>query len=184
MVEVMKNNRSKLVTSCNYPAEEGLVVFTASEGVKKTRRIVMELLLARCPDVPEIQRLAEEMGVKTSRFKKREDQRCILCGLCVRACEEIVGVNAISFSNRGIEREVNTPFGIDSDVCIGCGSCTYICPTGCIEMVGDPGPSGSRTMNMGNLDLDICPNNHDCETCEIDHEFLGEIRRVIEAVRP
>ena len=183
VVEVFRNSRSKLVTSCNYPAEEGLVVFTATDKVKNTRKMVMELLLARCPDVPQIQQLAEKMGIKASGFKKKEAQRCILCGLCVRACEQIVGVNAISFASRGIEREVNTPFGMDSDVCIGCGSCTYICPTGCIEMVGDPGPPGSRTMNMGDLSLDVCPENHDCENCRIDHEFLLEMRRVIEGVR-
>ena len=123
------------------------------------------------------------MEVKTSRFKKREDQRCILCGLCVRACEEIVGVYAISFSNRGIEREVNTPFGINSDVCIGCGSCTYICPTGCIEMVIKPETPGGRSLNMGDLDLDICPHNYECDTCEIDDQFLVEMKRIIEDVR-
>jgi predicted molibdopterin-dependent oxidoreductase YjgC len=184
VVEITKNRRSKLVTSCNYPAEEGLTVFTASERVKETRKMVVELLLARCPDVPQIWQLAEKMGIKESRFKKKEDQRCILCGLCVRVCEEMVGVSAISFANRGIEREVNTPFGINSKVCIGCGSCTYICPTGCIEMVGGPGPPGGRTMNMGDLALDVCPNNYDCESCEIDHQFLHQMRHVIEEMRP
>ena len=183
VVEVFRNSRSKLVTSCNYPADEALVVFTATEGVKNTRKMVMELLLARCPDVPQILKLAERMGIKASQFKKKEDQRCILCGLCVRACEQIVGVDAISFSSRGIDREVNTPFGLDSEVCIGCGSCTYICPTGCIEMEGDPGPPGSRTMNMGNLALEPCPNNYQCDTCEIDRQFLHEMKRVIEQMR-
>ena len=184
IVEVVKNNRSNLVTSCNYPAEDSLVVFTATERVKATRKGVMELLLARCPDVPEIQQLAEKMGIKTVRFKKKGDQRCILCGLCVRVCEEIVGVSAISFASRGIEREVNTPFGLDSDVCIGCGSCTYICPTRCIEMVGDPGPPGGRRMNMGDLALDGCPNNYNCDTCEIEQQFLEEMKDIVRRVKP
>lgn len=183
VVEVFRNGRSKLVTSCNYPAEEGLVVFTATEKVKSTRKMVMELLLARCPDVAQVQQLAAKMGIKVSGFKKKEAHRCILCGLCVRACEQIVGVNAISFASRGIEREVSTPFGMDSDACIGCGSCTYICPTGCIEMVGDPGPPGSRTMSMGNLNLDACPQNHDCENCETDHEFLEGMQQALKRVR-
>ena len=183
VVEVFRNGRSKLVTSCNYPVEDGLVVFTGSEDVRNTRKMVMELLLARCSDAPEIQQLAEKIGIKASSFKKKGDQRCILCGLCVRACEQIVGVDAISFSNRGIEREVNTPFGMDSDVCIGCGSCTYICPTGCIEMEGKPGPPGSRTMKMGDLALELCPNDYRCATCEIDREFLEEMQQVIERVR-
>ena len=183
MVEVFRNGRSKLVTACNYPAEGGLVVFTATEGVTNTRRMVMELLLARCPDVPEIQQLAEKMGIKTVRFKKKGDQRCILCGLCVRVCEELAGVSAISFASRGVEREVNTPFGLDSDVCIGCGSCTYICPTGCIEMVGNPGPTKARSMKMGNLALEPCPKSYQCEDCEIDQQFLEEMQGVVERVR-
>jgi len=183
MVEIFRNGRSKLVTSCNYPAEDGLVVSTGTEAVKKTRKMVMELLLARCPDVPEIQQLAEKMGVKTVRFKKKEDKRCILCGLCVRVCEELVGVSAISFASRGIEREVNTPFGIDSEVCIGCGSCTYICPTGCIEMVGNPGPPSGRKMHMGSLALEPCPNNYQCDACEVDRQFLEQMRRVLEGIR-
>jgi bidirectional [NiFe] hydrogenase diaphorase subunit len=184
IVEVVKNNRSNLVTSCNYPAEDSLVVFTATERVKATRKGVMELLLARCPDVPEIQQLAEKMGIKTVRFKKKGDQRCILCGLCVRVCEELVGVSAISFASRGTEREVNTPFGLDSDVCIGCGSCSYICPTGCIEMAGNPGPPGGRRMNMGDLALDACPNSYNCDTCEIEQQFFEEMKDIVRRVRP
>ena len=183
MVEVIENKRSKLVTSCNYPAKNGLEVFTASDRVKRTREMVVELLLARCPNVPVIRQLAKEMGIKAARFKKKDDQRCILCGLCVRACEEIVGVSAIGFVNRGIEREVNTPFGIESHVCIGCGTCTYICPTGCIEMVVKADAPGCRYLNMGDLALDTCPNSYRCEACKIEHQFFGEMKRVIEDVR-
>ena len=183
MVEVIKNKWSKLVTSCNYPAEEGLEVSTSSDRVKRTRRVLMEFLLARCPNVPVIRQLAERKGIRASRLKKIDDQRCILCGLCVRTCEEMVGVSAIGFVNRGTKREVNTPFGVNSDVCIGCGSCTYICPTGCIEMVIKPETPGGRSLNMGDLALDICPNDHDCENCKIDHLFLDQMRRVIEDTR-
>lgn len=183
VVEVLRDKWSRLVTSCNYPAQEGLVVFTASERVKKTRRMLMEFFLARSPNVPAIRELAAKMGVKTSRLKKQEDERCILCGLCVRVCEEMVGVSAISFSNRGTEREVSTPFGFDSDVCIGCGGCTYICPTGCIEMVGGLYAAGGRHLNMGDLDLDTCPHNHECETCEREDEFFEEMRRVVKSIR-
>lgn len=181
-VEVVNNNRSKLVTSCNYPAEEGLQVLTSTEQVKKTRKIVMELLLARCPNVPQLRQMAEDMGIKKSPFKKKEDQRCILCGLCIRACEEMVGVSAITFSGRGIEREVSTPFYINTDVCIGCGTCTYICPTGCIEMVTRPDIPDGRIMNMGDLSLEICPNNYECETCDIEHKFFEDMKRAIRDV--
>lgn len=183
VVEVIKNKWSKLVTSCNYPAEEGLVVLTTSDRVRRTRRMLMEFFLARSPNVPVIKQMAEKMGVRASRLKKQEDARCILCGLCVRVCEEMVGVSAISFANRGIEREVGTPFGMDSDVCIGCGGCTYVCPTGCIEMIGEPDGPGGRRLNMGDLALDICPHNYGCETCELESQFFAQMKRAVEGVR-
>jgi bidirectional [NiFe] hydrogenase diaphorase subunit len=179
VVEVIKNKWSKLVTSCNYPAEEGLVVLTTSDRVRRTRRMLMEFFLARSPNVPVIKQVAEKMGVRASRLKKQEDERCILCGLCVRVCEEMVGVSAISFANRGIEREVDTPFGMDSDVCIGCGGCTYICPTGCIEMIGEPDAPGGRRLNMGDFDLDVCPHNYECEMCALESEFFEEMKRTV-----
>jgi len=183
VVEVINNKWSRLVTSCNYPAEEGLEVLTASDRVKRTRRMLLEFFLARSPNVPQIRQMATKMGVKTSRFKKQEDERCILCGLCVRVCEEMVGVSAISFSNRGTEREVNTPFGVESEVCIGCGGCTYVCPTGCIEMVGEFYDPGGRRLNMGDLALDPCPSAYDCETCELKSQFLEEMKQVVASIR-
>lgn len=138
MVEISRNTRSRLVTSCLYPVEEGLVVKTNTERVINLRRVIIELLLARCPNVKAIQDLAHEFGVEKTEFEL-EDKDCILCGLCVRVCEEIVGVSAISLVNRGTKREAATPFYEASNSCIGCGSCAYVCPTGCIKLedVGD-----------------------------------------------
>ena len=183
LVEVRINTGPKLVTSCNYPAEDGMVVFTSTERVRKTRQMIVELLLARCPDVPQIQHLAEQMGITDVRLKKKGEEHCILCGLCVRACEEMVGVSAIGFTSRGTEKTIDTPFSLDSDVCIGCGTCTYICPTGCIEMVGEPGPPGGRRMRMGSLNLEPCPNEHACETCELDQQFMEEMKQIVQEVR-
>ncbi len=179
MVEVVQNRQSRLVTSCNFPVDNGMEVFTDTAKVRKIRRMVVELLLARCGDVPLIRTLARQMGIETSRFKKKEKKECILCALCVRFCEEVVGVGAIGLANRGTEREVATPFRMASDVCIGCGSCTYICPTGCIEMVPDEETPKLRRMNLGKLSLPPCPNNYQCETCSIEQEFFEDIKRVI-----
>ncbi len=179
MVEVVQNKQRRLVTSCNFPAEGGMEVFTNTDKVRQIRRMVVELLLARCPDVPLLKTMARQMGIKSSRFKKREANECILCGLCVRFCEEVVGVCAIGLANRGIEREVATPFKVASDVCIGCGSCTYICPTGCIEMVPDEKTPRLRIMKMGNHPLSPCPNDYQCENCSIEQEFLKDIKDVI-----
>ena len=100
-VEVIEGSRFRFVVACLYPAAEGLVVKTNTERVRKLRKGIIELLLARCPNVRRIQELAEEYGVEKPRFALG-DQDCILCGLCVRACQEIIGKSAISLANRGI----------------------------------------------------------------------------------
>ncbi|MCX6012800.1 MAG: 4Fe-4S dicluster domain-containing protein, partial [Chloroflexi bacterium] len=88
-----------------------------------------------CPNSKVIQDMAHKLGVEKSSFASKDDKNeCILCGLCVRACSETVGVNAISLVNRGINREVSTPFHDLAQTCIGCGSCHYVCPTGAVKM--------------------------------------------------
>jgi bidirectional [NiFe] hydrogenase diaphorase subunit len=136
VVEVKKGNRTRIVTSCLYGVEDGIVVDTHSERVMAVRRLVLQLLLARCPASDLIRDLAEEMGVKPEpRFRPDTDKgKCILCRLCVRTCEQVVGVSAIGFSFRGADKTVGTPFHEQSKVCIGCGACAYICPTDHIEM--------------------------------------------------
>ena len=133
LVEISQNGGSTIQTSCTYPAQEGLVVQTDSERVIKTRKIVIELLLARCPDSEEIKDLARELGVEKTRIKPK-DKDCTLCGLCVRMCQERMGKAAISFSGRGPRREVTSPFGEPSQVCQTCGACDFICPTGKIRL--------------------------------------------------
>ena len=138
MVEVTRDSRIRLVASCLYPVEEGLIVKSDSPRVRNIRKTVMELLLARCPNSKPIQDMARSMGVETTDLDL-EDEDCILCGLCVRVCQEIAGVSAISLTGRGTERKVAPPFEEVSEDCIGCGSCAHVCPTECIKVedVGD-----------------------------------------------
>ena len=136
IVEISKGKRTKMVTSCLYPVEEGLQVKTDSPRVISNRKMILELLLARCSKNKVIMKLASEMGIEKTSFKPEylEDNDCIVCGLCVRACEQVVGASAISLVNRGISKEPASPFLAPAADCIGCGSCFYVCPTGAIKM--------------------------------------------------
>jgi len=173
IVEIEERNYSKIVASCLYSVTENLVVRTDSEKIRKLRKIMAELLLSRCPGVVKVKDMAECLGVKKPRFKLK-DSDCILCGLCVRACEEIVGTSAISLVNRGPESEVKPPFEIASNVCIGCATCVYICPTGAIKME-----------DIGNVitmhDWDIKSEMRKCKICgnyQFTPEFLSDYRKI------
>ncbi|MFA6003909.1 MAG: [Fe-Fe] hydrogenase large subunit C-terminal domain-containing protein, partial [Elusimicrobiota bacterium] len=151
--------QSALVPSCAFPASEGLKVQTHSPRVLRARRTVVELLLANHPDDClfcvrnndcELQRLAAELDVRQRRLFKtdrgpdtdsssscivREQAKCILCGRCVRVCEEVMGVSAIDFVNRGSGTRVTTAFdeGLNVSGCVGCGQCVMACPTGALH---------------------------------------------------
>jgi NADH dehydrogenase/NADH:ubiquinone oxidoreductase subunit G len=127
VVEIGEEPKSKLVSSCTYPAVEGLKVRTGSERVVKARKMVLELLLATCPQSKNIQDIAARHGVNQQRFKQ-ENEDCIMCGLCIRMCEEQMMAKAIGFRGRGEKRDLGTPFDIKSEECRLCGGCIYICP--------------------------------------------------------
>ncbi len=127
VVEIGEPGRSRLVTSCTYPAEEGLKVRTTSKRVQRARRMIIELLLGSCPQSKVIQDLASKYDVHQQRFRQ-EYEDCILCGLCVRMCEEQMMAKAIGFRGRGENRSIGTPFDIKSEVCRLCGGCIYVCP--------------------------------------------------------
>jgi heterodisulfide reductase subunit A len=133
LVEVSQGNRTELKTSCNTLVQPGMSIKTANERVLSARKIVVELLLARAPEAEPILDIARALGIEKSRFAPR-DSACILCGLCVRVCEERMGKSAISFAHRGIEREVVAPFAERSEVCQACGACAWICPTKVVDL--------------------------------------------------
>lgn len=136
MVELDRGGWRQLVTACNYPVRRDMTVYASSEQAMHARRGVMQLLLARSPESQELQALAERMGVEGTPYPKvTESQRnCILCGLCISVCEEVIGCSAIGFTGRGVDRTVATPFRLPSDECIACGACAVVCPVGTIQV--------------------------------------------------
>lgn len=143
------------VTSCTTPAAEGMEVATTSPVIERLRRTVLELILSDHPNdcmVCEqagsctLQELAYEYGIRENRFEgerrkyarkdgnpfiERDLEKCIMCGRCVKICDEVQGVEAIEFGYRGFDAKICTPFEEDLD-CEFCGQCVSVCPTGAL----------------------------------------------------
>lgn len=202
VVEVTKKGESEIVTSCNTKVTEGMEVKTDSERALRARKLNVEMLMAQAPQAEPLKEIAEDLGIKETRFTVKDpEEKCILCGLCVRACEEVVGANAISFNERGADRVVSTPFGQESEECIGCTACSFFCPTSAItvedlygrEVIHDElllGPSTAIRIPIRQsvpmvpfIDEDACIHfkTGECQLCEkvcekeaIDHEMEDE----------
>jgi NADH dehydrogenase/NADH:ubiquinone oxidoreductase subunit G len=176
VVEAIWGRRSKIVTACLYQPWEGDVIETNNARVRRTRAMVIELLWSRHPDVPALADLAREYGVERTRFTPggtAEYERCILCGLCVRVCSEVVGASALGYSGRGLGRAVGTPFGDQSEECVGCGACVFVCPTGALHYEDT---DGLRTMKEFNTQTPLLK----CRTCGETFATEKQIARVRE----
>lgn len=134
LVEMETPRGPKLVASCSFGVEENVVVHTDTEQVKESRKTVLELLLAKAPDSPELAEFARELGVESTSFEPAEKGRCVLCGLCTRACNELMNRRAINLFGRGAQREVRSAFGEPTEQCQACGACAIVCPTGAIDL--------------------------------------------------
>jgi bidirectional [NiFe] hydrogenase diaphorase subunit len=138
IVELKDGDWSKLVASCIYPVAEGIRVYTETERVQNVRRWIFEMLMASCPASPEISALAAKYGVTSSRFAAHNpEEACMVCGLCSRVCEEVIGLSAIATVDRGVYKKVGAPFAKPTDVCVACGSCVTVCPTGAMQSIFD-----------------------------------------------
>jgi heterodisulfide reductase subunit A-like polyferredoxin len=133
LVELEDSPGSGLQASCLTRVREGMVVKTTTDKVLRTRKLMMELLLARCPEVERVKELAAKMGLEDTRFPKKYED-CLLCGLCVRVCQERMHVGAVSFVNRGINKKIGPPYDRQSAVCRACGACEVICPANRVDL--------------------------------------------------
>ncbi len=171
LVEIGAGENTKLVSSCTYPAQEGLVVHTDTRRVLEARKMMIELMLSTAPGSKILQDMAAKMGVKQQRFELRNEE-CIYCGLCVRMCAEQMDARAIGFQNRGYRRKISTPFDVKSKECRLCGACMYICPVCALRCQG---PDADTAICSGCLDMDpTCVDVYDELQCWMyDHGQCG-----------
>jgi len=141
LVEISKNGRKRLVASCAYQAEEGLVVKTETEKIIRIRRMIVELLLAVSATGP-LQALGKKYGLTESRFKGGQP-KCLLCGLCVRYCAEVKKNNVTCFVGRGIERDVVFLSDLSHTLCPVCRECLPLCPSGTLYSLYLKGYNGA-----------------------------------------
>ena len=128
IVEVEARGWKSHVVSCLYPVAKDIVVRTRSEKVDKIRKVLVEELMAHAPDAPELVKLAEEYGAVRNRFDKAASF-CVLCGLCVRYCNEVKQKNAVGFIDNGPKREISFIPEVAAKECWGCQECFQLCPT-------------------------------------------------------
>ncbi|MCL1876074.1 MAG: 2Fe-2S iron-sulfur cluster-binding protein [Synergistaceae bacterium] len=153
IVEVSLRDRKDIVTACIYPVEQECSVFTDSDRVKRQRGMILALLRASAPESEEISRLCKMYDAPLyERLTQKANEKCILCGLCVSACETL-GASAISSVNRGVEKTVSTPYDEPAADCIGCASCAAVCPTGAISVEEN---NSSRAIWNRKFTLQLC----------------------------
>ncbi len=159
MCVVELENNGRLVPSCSFPASPEMKILTHSTRVVESRKMIVELLLSNHPDDClycvrnencELQSLSRELHVTERRIKGvknnfnidrssasivRDPDKCILCGRCVRVCEEVMDVSAIEFIGRGSKTHIGTAYegGLNTSSCINCGQCIMVCPTGALH---------------------------------------------------
>jgi len=134
MVELETQRGPTLVASCSYKIEQNITVQTDTQLVRESRKTILEMLIAQAPDSQELIEFASQYGVESTPLEKKENGKCILCGLCVRVCNDLMGRGAINIFGRGTKRKVDTPFGEPTDQCQSCGACAVVCPTGAIDL--------------------------------------------------
>ena len=163
---VVEDDRGRVFASCSETPRDGMVIFTNTPRLQHHRKMIIELLLAsHCRDcttcakngVCTLQKLSRQLGITDVRFENnkkqlpkdtssecvvRDPNKCILCGDCVRTCDEIQGIGILDFAFRGSKMQVTPAFNknLSETDCVGCGQCRAVCPTGAISIKQDVEP--------------------------------------------
>lgn len=171
IVEHIVNGKSKVTTSCTLNVQEGMVIRSNTEKIRKLRRNIAELLVAQAPNSRAIQDIALRCGVKEVRYPFRNSD-CVLCGRCVRACTELWQARAIGFVGRGKDRHVDYPFGVNRDFCKQCGACVQLCPMTITPCGGPMKPGEERLCGQCESQLLIAEEVPDsCSWCKLGEGF-------------
>ena len=171
IVEHVVNGRSNITTSCTLNVEEGMVIMTNTDKIRKLRRNLAELLVAQAPNSRAIQDIAVRCGVKEVRYTFRNED-CVLCGRCVRVCTEVWKARAIGFVGRGKNRHVDYPFGVRPDFCKLCGSCVQLCPMTITPCDGPMKPGEEYLCGKCESQLIIAePTPDSCVWCKLGESF-------------
>jgi NADH dehydrogenase/NADH:ubiquinone oxidoreductase subunit G len=147
----------RVAASCSYEIHRPIIVKTDTPRIRRIRKMLAELLVASAPNVKLAQDIAARFGINQVRFKM-ENNRCLLCGLCVRICDEHMGGKALGFVGRGPEKKVSAPFAIRSELCLNCGGCDSICPGKIIPCQGvkEPGELCGKCLRLEEMPF-CCP---------------------------
>lgn len=158
IVELDTPRGPRQVSSCNYPVENGMKVNTDTPAIRESRKIILELLLAEAPNSKKLAEFAAALGVTSTPFEKKADGECILCGLCVKVCGDLMGRGAISMFGRGVKREVLPAYDEKSEQCQVCGACDFVCPTGASDHTHVATAATRKHLTAYNQYLEARPN--------------------------